>query len=291
VVAISGVSRRDGDVPPSWLEPYTRQGFKDLLASDDALQARQQIEAQVALFRRHCAERSQGRTRIVLCDTGLFGSTLQLLMDGMPGFSWSAVMIARTNYKGLPTPHFPRTIGLSVEADRYCPWRARTSVLRYWHLVESVLEPNLPSVTRFVEQDGSPRSNLEIDGWERRIEPEVDSLFGGALDYIDKLSPGCAPQIIQDAAHAWRRLHRAIVWPRPEDGRILDVGRRSEDFGREKASFTARQWQGPIAALRERSMWREGEIALSARLLRTPLLAAIETAYGLRWLQRRFLRA
>jgi hypothetical protein len=284
--AVSGVSTLDADAPAEWRAPYSRQGLEKLLASREGQFLRQNIHEQTERFRTHSHACAGERRRIVISDTGLFGSTLQLLKDGMPELSWSSVVIARSNYKRMAAPHFPHMVGLSLEDDEYCPWRPRTSLLRYWHLVESTFEPDLPSVTRFVENGGSPRSNLEIDGWKARIAPEPGSLFAGVLDYVDNLPHAPAIQILTDADAAWSALRQAIVWPGSHESRILDAGRRSDDFGREQSSSVARPWRGPLAALRGSSMWREGEIARSASPLRTPLLLAIETAYGLRWCRR-----
>jgi hypothetical protein len=284
--AVSGLGALENDAPAAWRAPYSRQGFQDLLTSPVGRSVLGFVREQAECFRAHCHSRSLGRQHLVLCDTGLFGSTLQLLMDGMPEYAWSAVVIARSNYKRLPAPHFPRMVGLSVEADQYCPWRPRTAMLRYWQLIESILEPDLPSVTRFTRDGDTPRSNLEVDLWETRVPPAPGSLFAGILGYVDSLPRDPAVRIVADAQAAWGALRRAIVWPGSNDGRILDAGRRSDDFGREQSSFIARPWRGPVAALRGRSMWREGEIACAATPLRTPLLLAIETSYGLRWCRR-----
>ena len=61
----------------------------------------------------------------------------------------------------------------------------------------------------------------------------------------------------------------------------MRTGLRSYDFGSD-VTFAERTWRGSIAALRGRSIWREGEIALSGSRLRLPLLAAIEMAYSAR---------
>jgi hypothetical protein len=163
-------------------------------------------------------------------------------------------------------------------------------VLRYWHLIESILEPDLPSVSRFAKNGRTAHSNLEVDMWEERVLPEPGSIFAGILAYIDCLPQAPAIRIATDVEAAWVALHRAIVWPEANVGTILDVGQRSADFGREM-TVSARSWRGPLAALRGHSLWREGEIARSASSLRTPLLLGLETAYGLRWCQRNVISA
>ena len=286
--AISGLGQLDLSGFASADDLYTREGFRALLASEAGRPVLREIQVQDKLFRAHLAAQSEGRERIILCDTGLFGSTLQLLKNGMPELCWSAAMVARANYKRLAAPHFDQTVGLLVEADHYSPWRTRTSLLRYWQMVEGVLEPVLPSVKTFSGRGESVVSNLEVDGWQAKVLPEPDSVFAGVLEYIDDLKPPSAPRVLREANLAWGALHRAIVWPRAEDGDILDMGSRSDDFGLD--SVCVPRTPGPFAALRGRSMWREGEIARSGSLLRAPLLAGLETAHVLRW-ARRSLRA
>jgi hypothetical protein len=287
---LTGDSTLDPENAAPWHEPHTSSGLRARLASDDARPAVDAIRLQVERFRLHLSGCAGGRQRLILCDSGLFGSTLQLLMDGLPEMTWSSVVVARANFKRLPTPHFTHMTGLAVEASQYCPWQPRTSILRYWHLIESILEPDLQSVRRFDEDCGQIRSNLEVPGWQSRILPEPGSIFGGMLDYIDALPPAPAIQILDDAERAWEKLRRAIVWPTPHESLLLDPGDRSVDFGRNETISVVGPWRGALTTLRKRSFWREGEIARWATSLRPFLLVALEAAYGARWCHRSISR-
>jgi hypothetical protein len=269
---------------------YSTRVLQEFFATDMGKRALAKIRLQDGYFREHLAHVSKGRRRIVLCDTGVFGSTLRLLIDGVPEFSWSAVMFARNKNKNLSNPHFARNVGLSLEADDYCPWQKRTSILRNWFAIESIFEPTLPSVTRFEKSAGLPRSNLEIDTWERRIEPEPDSVYAGVLQYIGGLSPACVLRVEEEAAAAWAAMRQAIVWPEIDDTIALNPGQRSIDFGSEATVLAVPSGRPLSAILRSRSLWREGEIARSFPFLRKPLLLAIEIVYGLRWCMRRLYR-
>ena len=83
-------------------------------------------------------------------------------------------------------------MGIATQDDRYSPFDPRTSILRYWHLIEATLEPPLPSVRSFTRLDGIARSNLEIDGWSQQIAPVQDEIFAGVIDYIGALQPADA---------------------------------------------------------------------------------------------------
>ena len=268
---------------------YSFDGLQSLLSHPDGGAAAAALAEQAVLFKQHLVAQLAGRRRAILVDTGLYGSTMQLLSSSERAIEFSCAMMARSNYRGDASAHFVRTFGLLLETDGYKPWDRRSVLLRYWHLIESALEPDLPSVKRFTADGDDPRSNLEVVGWRDRVEAEPGSIFAGVLSYIDALPRGPAVTIMTDAKVAWRRLHRAIVWPNDRTGIDLDVGPRGHDFGFDDAS-AARPWNGPLAALRGHSFWREGEIARSGSVLRLPLLAAIEGAYGIRSLKRALVR-
>jgi len=223
---------------------------------------------------------------------GLFGSTLQLLKEALPDKRWSCVQFARANYKRMASPHFGEVIGIASQDDRYSPFNPRSSILRYWHLIEATLEPPLPSVRSFTRVDGVARSSLEIDGWSELIAPEPDEIFAGVLDYIGALRPAdTTVRVMADVEIAFRRLHRAIVWPTRNDAGWLDFPPRSMDFGKDGHVPVIVRDGGLLQAMR-RSEWREGAIAeIASPLLRPLLLAAVEAAFAARWLHYRLIRS
>ena len=280
------LAQQTHDLEECWQAPFDASTFDRLLGADlpGSRWLTQAIEEQNALFLSHLRHRSGGRRRIILCDTGLYGSTLRWLERGLPHIKWSCVLLARSNYKGFPTEHFARTRGLSIEQNGYIPSIPRTAVFRFWHLIESVLEPRLQSVKSFRMVAGSeePRSNLEIEKWEDRLYPDDDGdeLFAGVLDYFDQIRGDAIPKIYKDAARAWRRLRRIIVWPKPADVELLTTGDRSCDFG-SSAAIPALSAHGArrLRSILRSSIWREGEIVQTFPVTRSLLLAGIEGAY------------
>jgi len=274
-----------------WQTPFDALAFNRLLRADlpGSRRLLQSIEEQNALFLSHLQRRAGGRGRIILCDTGLYGSTMRWLERALPHIKWSCVLFARNNYKGFPTDHFARTRGLSVEQNVYVPTNPRTAVLRYWQLIESILEPEIPSVKSFQMVSGcdEPRSNLEIEGWEDRLYPSKGELFAGVLDYMDQIKGEALFKIYEDAARAWHSLKRTVIWPEPGEIAWLGAGERSRDFGRSD-SIPPLSAVGPrgLRAILRHSVWREGEIAQSFPAARPLLLACIEGAYIGRWAYR-----
>lgn len=272
----------------TWDQPFDGPIFFALLAQDlpEVAAIRATIARFDAAFRRHLDAVSGGRSTVLLCDTGLYGSTVRLLRDGVPTKRWAALQFARSNYKGFATPHFDITVGLSVERDGYAPWNARTVILRFWQLIESILEPDLESVKVFSD-DAVPRSNLEIPGWQQRVGPDQDGLFSGLMAYLQDLVPGDLPLVGASADDGWRSLQRTILFPRRKDLAMLTLPPRGRDFGRSESIE-----QFPERASIKSSMWREG--ALVQRYPRLaciglPLLEAIHCVRGLkRWARTRF---
>jgi hypothetical protein len=250
----------------------------------------ERVQTQHRRFLGHLSAQSGPSSRIILCDTGLYGSTIRMLEHGVPHVSWTCVLFARSNYKGFDTAHFARTCGLSVERDGYSPIDTRSAALRYWQLFEELLEPALPSVRRFDAAAGTIRSNLEIDGWEAAVSHDPQGLFCAALAYLDALpEQGFAEVIYGDAERAWRGLHRLVVWPTPDDARQLMVGQRSRDFGRsdDVAGLSSKRGGGisdRVASMRG-SLWREGAVAIDFPTMRLLILLALQSFHILRFLR------
>jgi hypothetical protein len=261
-------------------EPTTPAGLAALLRSPDGAAAAAAIVEQGALFTRHLDAARAGRSMPVLVDTGLFGTTRAVLADAYPDLDVRSLLLARTLRADLVEQQ-RGTFGLSVEAEVYSSIRRRTALMRYWHFVEWLFEPSLPSVTRFEETPDGVRSNLETPGWQHTLEADPGSVFAGVLAHLDGLRPDTVADIPRAADRAWSGLRRAVVWPTPAVGHALGVGTRSHDFGRE-GTWEATEWTGPVNALRGSVMWREGIIARSGGRWRLPLLAAIEAAYSAR---------
>ncbi len=288
LAAAQALTQQTEELGEEWQAAFDAHAFDSLLHANlpESRRLLQSIEEQNALFLSHLQHRSGGRRRIILCDTGLYGSTMRWLEHAVPQMKWSCVLFARSNYKRFPAEHFARTRGLSVEQNNYIPANPRTAVLRYWHLIESILEPELPSVKSFQMISGSkePRSNLEIERWEERLYPNDGELFAGVLNYIDQIESNALFKIYKDAAWAWRRLRRTIIWPHPSDVSMLEAGDRSRDFGRNDAiPSVSDAGTRSLRSILRNSFWREGEIAQSYPAARYLLLPFIEGAYIGRW--------
>jgi FMN phosphatase YigB (HAD superfamily) len=278
-----------------WQETFVADRFLDLLFGPTGREVLADIAAQDGLFRRHLSAVSGGARRIILCDTGLYGSTQRLMAAGIPDRSVETIQFARANYKGFAEDHFPRVTGLAVEQNLYNPFVVETCVLRYWQLVESLFEPAVASVRLFGEApDGTVTANCGPVGFGDIDAGAGNALLTGVLAYIDALGPGSGADILADAERAWARLKQAITRPTEQDVACMEVGVRSVDFGRTgtvkviDAGASARSGSG-IAAIKAQ-LWREGAIVKAFPTIRPALLTLLESVHAMRGVSARLHR-
>jgi hypothetical protein len=243
------------------------------------------IARQNELFERHLEQIAGDVSRIILCDTGLYGSTQRLVAAGLPERTFETIQFARCNYKGLSDDHFPQVTGLVVEEDLYNPLRIETVILRYWQIIESLFEPAIPSVRHLSESgDGTVYSNAGKIAYGELDPADGNLLLAGVLQYIDRVGNGA--EIMSDADLAWGRLKQAITNPRAFDMMALGVGARSVDFGRPESVYVLKQSGAPDLAKKltavKSQLWREGAIARDFPFLKTALLPALEMAHIVR---------
>jgi FMN phosphatase YigB (HAD superfamily) len=278
---------RPYELPPEWQRPFSAGGFPMLLFGRTGGQVLADIQQQHALFVRHFSKLRGNATRIVLCDTGLYGSTQRLLATAFPELKIETIQFARSNYKGHGEEHFPKLAGLLVEQNYYSPFNVRSCVLRYWHLIESLFEPKIPSVRMFAD-DGRDEVTANCgDIGFGSIDPGLDNnLLSGALSYVNALPVHGGAVALRDAEVAWLYLKRAITRPNPAELQCLEIGSRSVDFGRNDMLrvSTATQptpWPIRLASVRAQ-LWREGAIAREFPILKHAMLPILESAYSLR---------
>jgi len=277
------------ELSEDWHQPFDAGTFVALLFGNSGTEVLADIQQQHALFVRHFNQLVGDSERVILCDTGLYGSTQRLLASGFPDKRVETIQFARSNYKGHSEEHFPRVAGLVVEQNYYDPFNVSSCVLRYWHLIESLFEPAVPSVHSFAE-DGSGRVGANCgDITFGAIDPSAGNhLLTGALEYIEALPADGGAMALRDAEVAWHRLKRAITRPTEAELRCLEVGGRSVDFGRSDVLRIIRSGQKQTFARKLMSLkaqlWREGAIAREFPVLKHALLPMLDSVQSLRGL-------
>ncbi|WFU69229.1 hydrolase [Bradyrhizobium sp. CB2312] len=283
----SAIGGRRYSLPDRWNEPFAAGDFLDMLFHSSGEAVLSDIRQQNARFERHFSKLRNDTSRILLCDTGLYGSTQRLMASAFPALSIETIQFARANYKGHGEEHFPKVAGLLVERNCYSPLDIHSCVLRYWHLIESLFEPAIPSVRSFVE-DGE--DDVAANCGDIRygfIDPgHRNDLLSGALGYVDELSIEGAVKASIDTELAWVRLKKAITRPTAEVLHCLDLPARSVDFGRPDVlnvfrPHQARPTLSRLASLRA-ELWREGAIAREFPVLKHALLPMLDSMHSVR---------
>jgi hypothetical protein len=277
------------ELPSAWNQPFAARQFIDLLFDSSGAEALADIRQQNTLFGRHLRQLTGKAQRIILCDTGLYGSTQRLLASGFPELRVETVQFARSNYKGHGEEHFSSVAGLMVEQNFYSPLNLSSCVLRYWHLVESLFEPAVPSVRVFSENEAGEATANCGDITFGAIDPaEKNALLAGALAYIDALPEAGGAVVLRDAEAAWWRLKHAITHPTEIELRCLEVGGRSVDFGRADVRDVVTSAKNVTLTTKIRALktqlWREGAIAREFPVMKHALLPMFGSILSLRGL-------
>ncbi|GAB5455389.1 MAG: hypothetical protein Hens2KO_16180 [Henriciella sp.] len=289
--ALNIVAGTDLKLSEGWDIAVSEPALKKFFESDDADRFVSALNEQNTLFERHLEETiGADADRVILIDTGLFGSTLKLMQDAQPHRMWESVMLARSNYKGFPSNHFGQTLGIWTEHNSYQILDHRTAVLRYWQLIELVFEPSLESVVLFNEHEGHVSSNLQKADWQIALQDGASPYFSGVMSYIDTISPETLPDRLADVERSWRRFKTSVVFPDRPDLETLSVGARSRDFGRtQTVADSIVNTQGKLRTVKA-ALWKAGAIRrlfpFSARFLQFGL----ESYYFIRMVMKKARR-
>ena len=283
----NAIGGRRYDLDGVWSKPFVAERLIDLLHSHSGAEVLADVRLQSALFERHLRACARDSDRLILCDTGLYGSTQRLLADGFPDLSVETIQFARSNYKGHGEEHFPRVAGLLVEDNFYNPLSEPSCVLRYWHLVEDLFEPRIASVRSFAQNERG-----EVSANCGPVEPSdversgYSDLLLAALAYVDALPRDGGAHAIAAAELAWHRLTLAITRPGAADVMALEVGARSVDFGRARSMRVLSAERSEHFSARLMSIksqhWREGAIAQAFPVAKHALLPALSSVHMVR---------
>lgn len=272
-----------GDLP---MGPVDRSAITALLKNNNFLseRVRDEISSQEALLLSHLDEISAGRDHILFVDTGLFGSTFNVLAKGMPQWQTATLLMGRCFYRTPEAHHADRTFGLLFQSERVTIANPISAVLRHWYLIESLMEPDIASVTRYegdpVTGRISPDSRETV--WIERIKERSNPIFDGLMNYLEELQPGDLVDVDRRAKTASFQLARMILMPNHQDVAILSIAPQEpspgdEDIVRALKPIEGQNWQARFKSLSE-ARWQEGQARLAFPGLASALLPIIAMA-------------
>jgi FMN phosphatase YigB (HAD superfamily) len=269
-----------------WDEPFDADQFFARLKEDpSAHNLKSILVEQNILFNQHLERLIGSARRVILCDTGLYGSTVRLLQAARPDIHFELLLLARCNYRGGDESHFAQTVGLLSEADHYGLDKRSSIVLRYWHLTESLFELAVPSATTFpAAAELASLSERFANSSFVGTDHLVGESFKATSEYLDELTERkFFDRIMTDSVSSWRRLKFIVITPKKPDVDLWATGPRGRDFGRAEtveaiAMLSGRGLMARIRAIRC-SRWKEGAIANYLGWFRAPAQWALEAVY------------
>lgn len=241
---------------------YDRDNFRTLLAANDpaARFLRDHLAACRAGLIDWLEERRQDATGFVLVDSGWKGSVQRLLAQSLPGYGFEGLYFGVMDNAPLPDRH-----GLIFDALRHDPSRPETAFALHRHLVESILEPDAPSVEALPRGPESRQAEIQLRAVAaEQPDPRRDALFIGILDHVRANASAPLDDILASCRAVLPELADRLLYPSRADALALGGKPRSIDFGRDGMVPVLLDDTNPVpASLRsESALWKQGQIAL-----------------------------
>ena len=244
---------------------FTHANLRVLLAANDpaARFLRGYFDACHDALTTQVAAMSAGGRRLVLVDSGWKGSIQRLLAETCPDTAFAGLYFGVMD--SVPRPE---RFGLMFEATAWRPGVPATAFAIHRHLIESILEPNAPSVD---EISGGPCAETAAAQLaavaDETPDPDAsraDAQFLAILDYTRDRARLPLDQVVADHHRALRALERILAHPTAEEARIYAGKPRSRDFGRDGfvPVFVDPAEEASAEARVARALWQPGQIAL-----------------------------
>ncbi|MER2515401.1 MAG: hypothetical protein ABTR92_03175 [Candidatus Accumulibacter phosphatis] len=252
--------------------PVSTETFDALVNSDSEYGRwlRQHLEEQGDLLRDYVLELAGTNSRILLCDTGLYGCTQAMLAAANSELDWTGVYFGKANYTGEFARHHLDAFGLVFGRDHPSLFVPATAFLRYWHICEMPMEPPLPSVAYYFRgHEGQTLCNIEARSLKSVVETPGNPYYEGICDFFDAhVEPQPATEINRDFRLATKRLQRLIYLPAEKDVHAMTVGSRCPDFGRQgeipaMVAVTPKTTTAKKVFLVRDALWQEGQTRLA----------------------------
>jgi len=207
------------------------------------------------------------RKRAVLIDSGWQGSAQSMLASAYPDIDWQGLYFGRILTPDHDAKIVGKVIGIMFEANEFDKQSPITALVRHRHVIETLLEPNAPSIEEVPGHgDGTAAKALIDKNCLETPDPNSDSLYLHVLDYIRDNAPLSLIEIEANYQAVTPLLARILVNPSREEALAFYCKERSADFGKslsvpvlidpEESGYADSDQR--IAA----SLWPEGQIAL-----------------------------
>lgn len=208
----------------------------------------------------------RGRTRAVIIDSGWQGTMQSLLLDGFPHVTWKGLYFGRILSPGHDSRIGNDAIGVLFEENKYNPSKPETAFIRHRHIIETLLEPNAPSIEEIPAGKFNASAQALINQNKNEFPNcEKDALYHGVVRYLQGAGRGVSiTDIFSRHQIAMREMERIIITPTRNEALAVICKDRSADFGKnlEVPVLLSRDDGSDAEDRVRRSLWQEGQIAL-----------------------------
>lgn len=228
------------------------------------------LEGCSSAFDRYIKKLTRGVQEVVLVDTGWQGSTQSLLARAHPELDWSGLYFGRMLQGRQVASDVDRMIGVMFERDFYDPAMPESAFTLHRHLIETIFEPNGPSIEEVCDDNpGSVATRQIADNLGEVISSKSDPIYEGVRHYLKRTAGQVSVSVIL-ARHekAMTELARILAYPTRDEAMALYCKPRTADFGRATVVDVllgqpngAEDVTTPDERIAE-SLWPQGQIAL-----------------------------
>lgn len=217
-------------------------------------------------FEKYLEELLNGSDNAILVDSGWGGSTQNMLSKSFEMYNWYGLYFGTSYLSHHDRSIAPNAVGLLFEGDQYDPKKPETCFIRHRHLIESLLEPNGPSIEEIAGGELHKYVNECIDQNLHEDQEETqDILYLSVKKYIEENANESIASMISKYNNAIKKLDRILITPTRFEAKCLSKISRSRDFGKSgKVSVvsTPDNDQSRKDFRIKKALWVEGQIAL-----------------------------
>lgn len=222
------------------------------------------FQSQSIAFDRYLGRVTGGAGTVLLVDSGWRGTTQDVLERQFPEFNWCGLYFGCID----SSTRFVK-LGLHFDIKRNISWGARCLTFVHNHLIESVLEPPIPSVVGYELVGNDARVVLEK--FSPRADNAVDLIYNGVKEHF--INSGGRPddgkaQFLSSLSELYFSLvyFYSVAFPNKRQSMMLGSMLRESNMGKgiqSKVLCISNLDQGLSIKRRvQRSLWKPGQIAV-----------------------------
>ena len=248
------------DLPTVPLHDFLNQNHELAVRTDKYL------KDQSGIYRDYLKNIAGDAKRLVLIDSGWKGTSQTLLEAAFPEYSWEGVYFGCIGKAEILGRRPGIMHGLMFDSEKLDSTKLETAFLIHRHLIESLFEPNIPSIEHLNAEDLTRRFDYN-SSLKNENKEDWDSVYNGVRSYVQKFGADGLFKIERDYNVAMSELSRLLCYPISKEVELACGKLRSHDLGRAGSVSSVmppeNRFDGDSPALRiEQSIWKTGQAAL-----------------------------